>query len=111
MIKGKSDNEYWESLIAEPTESSVTLRTVAQQMAKDGHMHLVDEYINRADAIEKHEKLILSLGRLDKKGLNDQMWRTAGPRIAGMLIYQGWTPPAELILTEEGSKVVIENVQ
>lgn len=106
MINGKSDNEYWESLVEEPKESSATLRTVAQTLGRDGEAELAIEYNKRAEVIERHEQLILSLGRLDKTSLNEQMWRMSGPRIAGMLIWQGWTPPAALFLTDFGRKVV-----
>lgn len=106
MIKGKSDEKYWQSLIGAPRDREDRLRTTCDQLRTDMQQDLVEKYEKRLKVAKGHNDILRSLGYLVEK--RSDLALGAGYAIAGRLIYEGWQPPAELILTDEGRKVLKE---
>lgn len=105
MIKngkiGMSDNDYWESLIDTPKDDEQLMLSIAAQMALDGQKTLASEYSERGRVAAAHNKIIRIVA-----GFGRDNRRDFGARYAGCLIHNGWKPPPDLMLTDEGKKVV-----
>lgn len=100
MINGMTDNDYWESLIAFPDDDEQLMLSVAAQMARDGQNVLAAEYSERGRVAGAHNKVLRVISRLNRDS------RDISRQSAGCLIHSGWKPPPELMLTDEGKKVV-----
>lgn len=100
MINGKSDAQYWHSLIGAPKDDEQVMKQVAQTMKYEGHEELAEEYFERHQVAATHNDIVRSLGYLVEKRSDSAL--NEGSMMAGKLIWEGWKPPPGLMLTKEG---------